>query len=52
MQDYKVLFNSGLSFEDTITINIKATSKEEALELALQENTDLSGWNYYVTKNS
>lgn len=52
MQDYKVLFNSGLSFEDTIEINIKANSNEEALELALIQNKEYIGWNNYVKKNA
>ena len=45
---YKVIFNSGMSFEDIITIEIQASSTEEAVELALQNNPELSGLNYYV----
>lgn len=52
MKDYKVIFNSGLSIDDTIEIILKASSKEDALELALIQNPEYSGWNNYVTQNS
>jgi len=45
---YLVLFNSGLSVEDTISVRVKANSTEEALEIALIENIEYSGWNKYV----
>jgi len=46
--EFTLIFNSGLSFEDTISLNINAASKEEALENALTENPELSGWNYMI----
>jgi hypothetical protein len=48
---YKISFNSGKSFEDTTDIEIEASSTDEAVELALEKNPDLSGWNYYVTNS-
>ena len=45
---YNIIFNSGLSAEDTISFNIKAISKEEALEIALKQNPELTGWYYFI----
>lgn len=46
--EYTVLFNSGLSIEDTVSTKVSADSKEQALEFALAENPEYSGWNNYV----
>ena len=52
MKDYKVIFNSGLSIDDTIEIIIKASSEQDALELVLIQNPEYIGFNNYVTKNA
>lgn len=46
--EFLVQFASGKSFEDLIGIKVKASSKQEALEIALQENPDLINWNYFI----
>ncbi len=46
--EFTLIFNSGLSFEDSISLKVNAVSKEEALENALSENPELSGWNYMI----
>jgi len=43
-----IIFNSGLSFEDSISLKVDASSFEEALEIALSENPELSTWNYMI----
>jgi hypothetical protein len=45
---YTVSFNSGLSADDTISVKIKASSKEEALEIALHQNPELFNWKYFI----
>lgn len=47
--NYKVYFNSGLSFEDTTCISVEASSKQEALELALAQNPEFVGFQNYVS---
>lgn len=49
MQDFKILFNSGLSFEDTVTVNVTAENETDALETALQQFPEYKNWNNYVT---
>ena len=46
--EYTIQFNSGLSIEDTICVKIKASSTEEAVELALAQNKEYYGWNYFI----
>ena len=46
--EYTVIFNSGLSIEDTVYAKVNATSKQEALEIALAENPEYCGCNNYV----
>jgi hypothetical protein len=46
--EYTIIFNSGLSIEDTVSAKVNADSKEEALELALAENPEYNEWNKYV----
>jgi hypothetical protein len=46
--EYTVVFNSGLSLEDTVSTKVNAASEEEALETALAENPEYCGWNKYV----
>lgn len=45
---YTITFYSGLSFEDTLSKRIEASSKEEALELALHQNPELFNWKYFI----
>jgi hypothetical protein len=45
---FTIIFHSGLSFEDTTTKKIEASSKEEALELALNQNPELFNWKYFI----
>ena len=45
--EYTILFNSGISIEDIVSVTIKASSTEEAVELALAQNKEYCGWNYY-----
>jgi hypothetical protein len=46
--EYTILFNSGLSFEDTISVKVIASSKEEALELAISKNLELSNFYNFI----
>ena len=46
--EYKILLNTGYSFEDTIEIKVEASSREEALELALAIHPEYAQWNYYL----
>lgn len=48
MEKYKVLFNSGYCFDDTIEVEIEANTKQEALEKALAEYPEYSQWNHYI----
>ena len=49
---YSILFNSGLSVEDTISLSIEASSKEESLELALNKNPELLGWSFFINEEN
>lgn len=48
MKKFTVMFNSGLSFEDIITVEVTSTDKETALIEALNDNPELSGWKNIV----
>ena len=43
MDEFIVMFNSGF-WEDTVCFNVKASSKQEALEIALGNNPEYSFW--------
>ena len=44
---FEVFFNNGI-WDDTISFKIKASSKEEALEVALSQTPEYSLWNNFV----
>lgn len=45
---FTVSINSGLSFEDTVTTEVLAENKEEALRTAMEKFNDYSSWNNFV----
>jgi hypothetical protein len=48
---YKVSFNSGKSFEDTVTVSVIAENETDALETALQQFPEYNNWNNLITTN-
>lgn len=47
MDEFIVMFNSGC-WEDTVRFNVKACSKQEALEIALGDNPEYSFWKNFI----
>ena len=45
---FSVSFASGKSWEDFITISIKATDEVDAIEKILAENPEYLGWHYII----
>ena len=45
---FTVKLNSGLSWDDTITVSVIAKDREEALEIALAENPEYTNFNYFI----
>lgn len=48
MKKFKILLNTGYSFEDILEVEVEANSREEALELALAKYPEYSQWNHFI----